>query len=228
MSSKSPADLSLVVYGSTGRMGQQVLQVAKDLKPSFKKLHGVRRMKDFSESGDVVIDFSLPQAQADLVQYCRDHQVPLVSGTTGLEKKEMENLKALSKLVPVLWAPNMSLGVMVVTRMLKEFKILSDWNYSLFETHHVHKKDKPSGTALRLKEALEMAVGHEVPKVTAFREGEVIGDHKVFAQGEFEEISLEHKATDRRVFAQGSIQAALWLVDQSPGFYSLEDMAITT
>lgn len=223
MPASAPADLTLIVYGASGRMGGQVLDLAKD-QGLFKQIHPVRRFQNFSEAGDVVIDFSLPQAMEELVQFCKNKKVPLVSGTTGLDEKHMAALKELSKTVPVLWSPNMSLGVMVITRCLREFRLLSDWEFKISETHHIHKKDKPSGTALRLKEELERAIGRKVNEPEAERIGEVIGDHQIKAQGPFEEISIEHRATDRRIFAQGAIQAALWIVGKAPGFYSLQDL----
>lgn len=223
MSPSAEPDLELIVYGATGRMGGQVLQLARE-QNLFKKVHPVKRFKDFSGNGDVVIDFSLPQALNELVHFCGDKKVPLVSGTTGLDENHMSSLKALAQRVPVLWSPNMSLGVMVITRCLKEMSVLSDWEFKISETHHIHKKDRPSGTAIRLREALEKAIGRTIDEPESRREGEVIGDHQIKALGPFEEISIEHRATDRRVFAQGAIQAALWIADREPGFYSLQDL----
>lgn len=223
MPASAPVDLTLIVYGATGRMGGQVLDLAKD-QNAFKKVHPVRRLEEFNGKGDVVIDFSLPQAMNDLIRFCKEKKVPLVSGTTGLNENHMSALQDLSKTVPVLWSPNMSLGIMVITRCLRELRLLSDWQFKISETHHVHKKDKPSGTALRLKEELEKAIGRKIEEPESQRVGEVIGDHQVKALGPFEEISIEHKATDRRIFAQGAIQAALWIVGKEPGFYSLQDL----
>ncbi|HAG92047.1 MAG TPA: 4-hydroxy-tetrahydrodipicolinate reductase [Bdellovibrionales bacterium] len=227
MLGKSPADLKLGVYGSTGRMGKQVLEVSQQWSPSFKSIEPIRRFSEFQGQADVIVDFSLPQAQGDLISYCERSKCALVSGTTGLSNSHMDDFKALAEKVSVLWAPNMSMGVMVLNRMLREFKNLAQWEFELSETHHVHKKDKPSGTALAIQKNLEGILGHSIPPVQAFRQGEVIGDHKVKAHSPFEEISIEHRATDRRVFAQGAIKAAIWLVGQGPGLYTLEDLAIT-
>lgn len=204
-------------------MGAHVQQVAANTA-GIDRVLPVKRLAEFKDQGDVVVDFSLPEALPELLKYCETHKVPLVSGTTGLSAQDKEALKTLSRKVPVLWSPNMSLGVMVVSKMLQHFAALSDWTFTMEETHHVHKKDKPSGTALRLKEVLESHIGKAIPMPEAFRRGEVIGDHKVLAQGPFEEISIEHKASDRRVFAQGAVQAALWLAGKPAGFYSLEDL----
>ena len=216
--------LTLVVSGGNGRMGQQVQKLASDSN-QFAQVYPVSRFKDFNKTGDVVIDFSLPEALDDLIKYCEKHKTPLVSGTTGLNSDQINELKKLSRSVPVLWSPNMSLGVMVVSKMIQELKTLSDWKIQISETHHIHKKDSPSGTAIRLKELVEAAVGHEIDPIDAKREGEVIGDHQILIQGPFEEISIEHRATDRRIFAQGAIRAAIWLVNQKPGFYSLQDLS---
>ena len=146
MLGKSPADLKLGVYGSTGRMGKQVLEVSQQWSPSFKSIEPIRRFSEFQGQADVIVDFSLPQAQGDLISYCERSKCALVSGTTGLSNSHMDDFKALAEKVSVLWAPNMSMGVMVLNRMLREFKNLAQWEFELSETHHVHKKDKPSGT----------------------------------------------------------------------------------
>lgn len=226
MSSKPQAHLDLIVYGATGRMGKQVVQLAES-DPVFSAIHSVRRFDEFKGHGDVVVDFSLPQAFDSLIQFCGGTKTPLVSGTTGLSEKQFDELRGLSQKVPVLWSANMSLGVMVVTRMLKEMSALSGWSFNISETHHIHKKDSPSGTAIKLKEALEQSVGMALPEPKSIREGEVIGDHSILAQGPFEEIILSHHATDRRLFALGALSAAKWLVCQKPGLYSLQDIVIT-
>lgn len=223
MSETVPPRLELIVYGASGRMGQSVIEVAKN-DSDFKKIIPIKRFSDFKKQGDVVVDFSLPAALSELVQYCDLSKTPLVSGTTGLSSSQMGELKNLARRIPVLWSPNMSLGVLLLQKLLKEFRFLSDWNFDLEETHHIHKKDKPSGTALRLKEVLEEATGKSHLSIQSIRRDEVIGDHVVRARGPFEEIYIEHKATDRRVFAQGAIRAAKWLYDQPPGFYSLYDI----
>lgn len=226
MSSNPQTSLELIVYGASGRMGKQVIQLAEsDLV--FTTIHKVRHFDEFENGGSVIIDFSLPQALGPLIKYCRETKTPVVSGTTGLSEGQFSELKELSKEVPVLWSANMSLGVMVVTRMLREMSALKEWSFKISETHHVHKKDSPSGTALKLKEALEKAVGEILPEPESIREGEVIGDHSILAIGPFEQITLNHHATDRRLFAQGALSAAKWLVSQKPGFYSLQDIVIT-
>ncbi len=223
MSTRPSADLELIVYGATGRMGQQVIRLAEEQKV-FNAVHPVKRFSDFKSKGDVIIDFSLPEALDALVEYATKNKIPVVSGTTGLGAEQMERLRELSKITPVLWAPNMSLGVTLISKFLEGLSILSDWKFEIQETHHIHKKDKPSGTALRLKESIEKAIGKAIPVPESIREGEVIGDHVVKITGPFEEITLEHRATDRRIFAQGAIRAAVWLTEQPPGFYSLQNM----
>jgi len=218
--------LKLAVSGATGRMGTQVLKIAEGRNDVFRAVYPVRRFSSFKESVDLVIDFSLPEALEELVGFCESTKTPLVSGTTGFSVEQQRKLKELGRKVPVLWAPNMSLGVMVVSRMLEELKLLSDWTFSIEETHHVHKKDRPSGTALKLKEILERVIHKPLPDPTSFRQGEVIGEHRITAKGPYEEISIEHRATDRRVFAQGAVQAGLWLVSQKPGFYALTDLTL--
>ena len=173
---------------------------------------------------DVVIDFSLPEMTAAVASWCADRKIPLVSGVTGVTKEHKDHLAKTAKVSPVLWAPNMSLGVAVMARMLAEFSRLEGFQFQIEELHHVHKKDKPSGTALFLQEKLKSAVGNDVPAPLAIRGGGIFGIHRAWAMGEEEVITLEHNAMNRRVFARGALRAAVWLLDQKPGLYTMDDV----
>lgn len=177
-----------------------------------------------AENVDLVIDFSLPHLTVDVVGWCLNHKKPLVSGVTGITEEQRALLASAGAQIPVLWAPNMSLGVAVMARMLSAFSLLEGFEFQLEELHHKHKKDRPSGTALFLQERLHEAVGKVLPDPVAIRGGGIFGIHRIWAMGEEETITLEHTAMNRRVFARGALKAADWLLSKSPGLYRMDDV----
>lgn len=228
----------LAMFGASGRMGQEILNLCKEPKSRWTASLGVSR--SFGDTGyerslpdlkslkgqtfaDVVVDFSSPQALRVLVKELHNHRVPLVSGTTGLAKADVELLKKLSRKIPVFWAPNTSIGVAVMRRALAALGAISHYDFDLEEIHHNQKKDAPSGTAKLLMQDLEKIIGRKVEKAHSIRGGGVIGIHKVWALGPEEVISIEHTALNRRVFARGALEISQWLVKMKPGFYSMED-----
>lgn len=225
----------LAIIGATGRMGAELLALAKE--HGFEVTSGVGRTAGASSialvdhvskldagSIDIVIDFSLPELTPDVLAWCAKEKKPLVSGVTGISDAMKFQLKETSKSSPVLWAPNMSLGVAVLSRMLSELKNLKGFEFQIEELHHSKKKDKPSGTALFLQEKMEAAIGQKAPAPVAIRGGGIFGIHRIWAMGEEETITLEHNAMNRRVFARGAMKAAQWLLQQKPGLYTLNDM----
>jgi 4-hydroxy-tetrahydrodipicolinate reductase len=174
---------------------------------------------------DVVVDFSAPGATLALAPIAAAAGSALVSGTTGLGDDARAALDRAASQVPVLWEPNMSLGVHVLTELVsRAASALADWDAEIVETHHRAKVDAPSGTALRLAEALGRAnVG-----VHALRGGDVVGDHTVHLLGGGERLELTHRATNRDVFAHGALRAARWLVGRPPGRYALRDVLRST
>jgi 4-hydroxy-tetrahydrodipicolinate reductase len=177
-----------------------------------------------SANAEVVIDFSMPELTAAVTSWCADRKVPLVSGVTGLSAEEKSLFMKIAKTTPVLWSPNMSLGIAVMSRMLAEFSRLDGFQFQIEELHHIRKKDKPSGTAIHLQQKLKEAVGEDVPAPLAIRGGGIFGIHRAWAMGEEEMITLEHNAMNRRVFARGALKAADWLLDQQPGLYAMDDV----
>jgi len=172
---------------------------------------------------DVVIDFSLPELTDDVIDWCVANKKPLVSGVTGISLEQKKHFTQAGQTIPALWAPNMSLGVAVLSRMLAEFRNLKGFEFQIEELHHKRKKDKPSGTALFLQEKMEAAIGEEAPAPLAIRGGGIFGIHRIWAMGEEETITLEHNAMNRRVFARGALKAAQWLLSQKQGLYQLDD-----
>jgi len=148
----------------------------------------------------------------------------LVSGTTGLTASQKQRMNDAANTISVLWASNFSLGVAVLNDLVsRAAKALETWGVEITETHHVHKKDAPSGTALTLGQSTEAAAG-QVPVYISHREGEVIGDHTVKFNGPGEFIELRHNALDRDIFVRGALEAAFRLKQKPAGHYQLADL----
>lgn len=191
---------------------------------------------------DVVIDFSRPEGLSKVLAAARRANVAVVSGTTRLDAVVEKQLDDAAQVIPVLWAPNTSLGVQVLAHLVAEAvrRLGPGFDIEIVETHHRAKVDSPSGTAVRLADAARQArnelrsvygrEGNVGPRsddeigVLAVRGGDVIGDHSVHLLGLGERIELTHKATNRDLFARGAIRAAKFLVGKSAGRYSMADV----
>ncbi|MEZ0392665.1 MAG: 4-hydroxy-tetrahydrodipicolinate reductase [Pseudobdellovibrionaceae bacterium] len=229
--------MRVAVFGASGRMGQEIahlvsesstmvpaLGISKDGKaPHFLKAGKKLDAKDFKEI-DVLIDFSSAEIFQSAVAFAIENKIPLISGTTGISEKDFKVLKKAQESIPVLWAPNMSLGVATLVKALEALTAISNYDFQIEETHHRHKKDKPSGTALLLQQKLESVVGRKLPDPLALRGGGVFGVHQVQIMGESETLTFEHRALNRRLFAEGALIAAQWLVKQKKGLYTLQDV----
>ena len=178
-------------------------------------------------SPDLLIDFTLPEGTAAAADWCGDKGVPLVSGVTGLDASARARLQRAADSAPVLWSPNLSIGVNLLAELVGRAAAVvgSQALVAIDDVHHQWKKDAPSGTALMLGGAIAGRRGGDDSGITyhSTREGEVIGDHRVRFSLDGEEIELAHRATDRGIFARGALEAGLWLVHQPPGFYSAAD-----
>lgn len=226
MSGVHQEGLRIAIAGSTGRMGLEISSLAGELGIVVTgAVSSKSPVSSLNPSAiDIVIDFSLPHLTKEVADWCMAHQKPLVSGVTGLDAELKAYLAKASSSIPVLWAPNMSLGVAVLARLLSGLAALDGFDFQIEEAHHVHKKDKPSGTALFLQERLRKAVKKELPEPLALRGGAIFGIHKVWAMGAEETVTLEHTAMNRRVFARGALRAASWIRYQKPGLYSMDDV----
>jgi len=167
---------------------------------------------------DVVIDFSSPEGTEKAIEMGK----PLVCGTTALPQKTLSRLEELSKSVPVLYSPNFSLGIALLFQTLEEMgeKLKKYSTPTIHETHHIHKKDTPSGTALKMAEIL----GIPPIEIESSREGEAVGIHQVDFLFPDEKLSLTHKAESREAFARGALTAAKFLFGKPAKFYSLRDL----
>jgi 4-hydroxy-tetrahydrodipicolinate reductase len=238
-----PMPTRIIIFGASGRMGQALLRLGTEDKAldivaavtgrSIKPIaidcptYSISQLDQLPQC-DVLIDFSQPEAFGHVLEYCQSHAIALVSGTTGIDDAQREKMQALASVIPVLWASNFSLGVAVLNDLVERAaKALSGWNSEITETHHIHKKDAPSGTALTLGQAVEAGSGH-TPSYVSHREGEVIGDHTVQFSGVGEFIQLRHNALDRDIFARGALAASLRLHDKTAGLYSFSQIMLRT
>ena len=175
---------------------------------------------------DVAIDFSLAPGFDAVLAACLERKAALVSGTTGLDDWQRSQLSAAGSRIPVLWASNFSLGVVVLEDLVRRASLaLREWPVAITETHHVHKKDAPSGTAITLARAASHGQD-ATPAIHSVREGEVVGEHVVSFSGPGETLELTHRATDRDVFSRGALEAALRLHGCSAGFWSLSALVL--
>ncbi|MDH4047732.1 MAG: 4-hydroxy-tetrahydrodipicolinate reductase [Gammaproteobacteria bacterium] len=194
---------------------------------------------------DIAMDFSLPAATASVLAAVVDAGKPLVSGVTGLDSKGLTAMRKASSRIPLLYDRNMSIGIALMQKLVGQAgaALGMDFVVSVLETHHVHKADAPSGTALKLAEAAAKSRGQEFQSVylfdpdgflrdqpadsvvvTSYRQGDNPGEHTVRFAGANEILELTHKVTDRRVFAEGALRAAQWLVKQAKGLYAVSDI----
>ncbi len=202
------------------------LQLVYGLESEAKSSAGFPIGPDATQikTADVVIDFSIPDATLALLKSLGQYKKPVVIGTTGFSAEQDAKIKDLAKVVPVVKSANMSLGVNVFFKVAEAMaKALPGYTVHIEETHHIHKKDKPSGTALQAGRLIEEATGQKAT-YASLREGEVIGDHRVILSGPLDRIELFHHADSRDIFAVGSLHAAKWVVGKAPGLYSMQDV----
>ena len=178
---------------------------------------------------DVVIDFSLPDGTELVLREASARKLPVVCGVSGLNDSQFTRLKAASSQIPLVYDRNMSLGIAVLERTVRQAAATlgQEYEITVSEVHHVHKKDSPSGTALKLGEAMADARGESGTgsiRIEAERRGEVPGDHDVTMRTGTETLTFGHSVTTRQVFADGALRAARWVVSQPAGLYSMQDV----
>jgi 4-hydroxy-tetrahydrodipicolinate reductase len=240
-----PNLIRLAINGANGRMGR-ALQTLLQGDGRFTLAACVQSSEEWDHIPelDVVIDFSTPPGFEAALAHCRMHRIAFVSGTTGLDANQREQLQTAAREIPVLYAANFSLGIAVLTKLLREAaSALPDWDLEIIEAHHARKVDAPSGTALALGRAAAQSRGQDFEAVAQFarhghtdarekgaigfasiRAGEIVGEHTALLATQDERIELSHRAYDNRIFARGALQAAAWLAGKSAGSYSLDDV----
>jgi 4-hydroxy-tetrahydrodipicolinate reductase len=221
--------MKIFVVGVQGRMGQEIQKVLRKTKGAELSGGIARKSKgkfvisfdEVKEKPDLVIDFSSPEMFMESLKWCQQKKVPFLSGTTGLSEKHFSALKVASKSIPVLWTANTSIGVQMVKDILRATPLPGHFKVQMTEWHHIHKKDKPSGTAIVLQKILNEKRSN-LPKPKSIREGEIVGTHRIEISSGEEVITIEHKALRRAVFARGAVEAGVWLANKRAGLYTME------
>jgi 4-hydroxy-tetrahydrodipicolinate reductase len=222
--------LKIAVCGATGRTGSRVAALAStDMRFHLAARVDRARSAEFEDEAGAfaaAIDFSVPEAAVHYAAACARAKIAFVTGTTGLNDVQRAQLAAAAKKIPVFSAPNFSRGVTLMTWLAAETaRRLPGYDAAIVETHHKGKKDAPSGTALRLAQAVREGRGtDEKVETLSLRISDVVGDHELVFAGPFERLTLEHHAESRDVFAAGALEAALWVVKKKPGLYDMHDM----
>jgi len=251
--------IKLTITGCLGRMGKQLVKSSKNSK-SFKlvsltenriinkKICGLRPQLNSVtafKNANIVIDFTIPKCTLEVLKIASKLKKKVVIGTTGFSKKEENLIKKYSKRIPILKAGNMSLGINLLMYLSEiASKSLGDNFLSkIFEIHHKHKKDYPSGTALMLGKGIATGKNKDFYNLmgkkylnkktfpysnkinfNSIRKGEIIGNHKVLFSNGKETITLDHEAFDRALYSEGALTAAKWLMSKKPGLYSMRNV----
>lgn len=262
--------IQVIVAGAAGRMGQKIgamVQNHAELKyaaafeapgsPDIGRDAGevaglgkngviiAEGLAPVIDQGDVIIDFTFHKATMEFARLAAQHQTAMVIGTTGLQPDELHELTTLAQSFPCVHAPNMSICVNVLFKLVKKTAAIlgDDFDIEIVEAHHRKKKDAPSGTALKLGEMAAQALGRDFKEVgvlerngiigersageigiQTIRAADIVGEHTVYFAGPGERIELAHRAHSRDHFAQGASTAAAWVVQQQPGIYSMFDV----
>lgn len=231
-----------VVEPGSSLIGADAGEMSSIGKTGVKMAGTLAEVKD---DFDVLIDFTFPDLALENAEFCKANGKMLVVGTTGLSDAEKQQLALAAESTSVVFAPNMSVGVNVVLNLLHTAAAAlgDDYDVEIIETHHRHKKDAPSGTALRMGEVVADALGRDLKECAVYgregftgertrkeigfetiRAGDVVGDHTVLFATEGERIEITHKASSRMTFAKGAMRAALWLKDKPAGLYDMQDV----
>ena len=233
--------IKLGIAGVCGRMGRRILELAsgnKDFEvslalerkgiPQIGKELGKLKISSSPDGMfliDVFVDFTTPDATETNLDYIARYKKALVLGTTGLSEAQIKKVDEISKVVPVVFSPNMSVGVNVLFEILPEItkRLGPDYNIEIVEAHHKAKKDAPSGTAKKFGQVLAEKTGKEIP-IHSVRLGDIVGDHTIIFCWNSERIEIKHQAHSRDLFALGALKAAKWVFGKPAGLYSMQDV----
>ena len=245
--------IKVIVNGSLGKMGKVLTRCVNEDKdtelvcgcsmptgetPDYKLYN---KMSEIKEEADVIIDFSHFSALDDVLGYALKTKTPLVIATTGFTKEQLETIKEASKIIPIFHSSNMSLGVNVMLKLVKEAaKALKGFDIEIIEKHHNKKVDAPSGTAIMVANAVKEVLpevtynygrhGRDAKRmenevgIHAVRGGTIVGEHEAIFAGLDEEVMISHRAQSKDIFANGAITAAKYLVNKEAGYYNMDDM----
>ncbi len=251
--------INLAITGCMGRMGQQLIKSTKfdknfklvvvtENRKINKKISGLKPQLNSSsafKNVNMIIDFTIPKCTLEVLKIASKLKKRVVIGTTGFSTREENLIKKYSRKIPILKAGNMSLGInllMYLTEIASK-SLGNNFLSKVFEVHHKHKKDHPSGTALMLGKGIATGKKKDFYKLigkkylnkktfsfgkkinfNSIRKGEIIGNHKVLFSSGKETITLDHEAFDRTLYSEGAFAAAKWLMGKKPGLYSMRDL----
>lgn len=262
--------IKLSVNGAAGRMGRQLLNAIAERDDAILvgaidapghqaigsdtsvlsggEMSGVA-LVDSVQTGfaqcQVIIDFTTPRVSLDVLRALQGSQKGVVIGTTGFSPPELKQLTAYAEHMPIMFAPNYSVGVTLTLDLLATAAeaLGDDYDVEIIEAHHRHKVDAPSGTAIKMGEVVAEALGRDLARCAVYgrqgitgardaqtigfetiRAGDIIGEHTVLFAGNGERIEITHRATDRMTFARGAVRAAVWLASQPPGLYDMRNV----
>jgi len=220
--------IKIGVSGSKGKMGSRIIELSKDdpeleLSGSFD---AGDEPKGTVGSCDCLIEFTTPEATIKNLELCEELGKAIVIGTTGLSHGEQDRIKAAAKKIPVVFSPNMSVGVNLLFKMLSDAaRVLgAEYNIGIVEAHHIHKKDSPSGTAKEMARIIKEAKGDiEIP-IESVREDEIVGEHTITFDSDADLIEITHSAKSRDIFAKGALKAAKFIAGKPAGLYTMKDV----
>lgn len=241
--------IKLAVSGCQGRMGRSIAWLAladnnfklttllerKDHPKVNETMHDLNISTDNADlkECDTLIEFTSPEATIANLQACVQCGVKMVIGTTGLKSEDFQVIRKASEKIPIVLSGNMSLGVNILFKLTQLLAKITPDGYSakITEAHHIHKKDKPSGTAKMLEEFIdwedcseELAYNRKREETESIREGEIIGDHTVVFESIEDTITVSHHAKNRDIFAKGALVAAKFLADKDKGLFTMQDV----
>lgn len=246
----------MIMHGCNGRMGHVIVDLAKE-DADIEVVAGVdafgessydfpvfKSLADVNVDADVIVDFSNASAVDGLLDYCTEHNMPVVLCSTGLSKEQLDKVADASKKTAVLKSANMSVGVNALLKVLREVSPLfaaAGFDIEIVEKHHNQKLDAPSGTAIALADSINESLNNEYEYVydrssrrekrpvkeigiSAVRGGTIVGDHDVIFAGHDEVVTLSHRAYSRAIFGKGAIEAAKFLTGKAAGMYDMSDV----
>lgn len=240
--------INIVLCGASGRLGMEFLKETENypminLMECISSKNNVNVGKKFSEFtdldikailkdslvetgvADVLLDMSSPEFFEDIVKYCRSKKVPLILASTGHSEKQIDILRELSQIVPIMHAPNLSVGINLVKKILNFYPLdVSVNSIEIIETHHKNKLDSPSGTAIELRNLIESRNNQTKVSIKSIRDEDSVGTHTIKINMVDETVEITHRANSRKIFALGAINAVNWIKTQKPGLYSLSNI----
>ena len=246
--------LNVLVNGCNGKMGNVVCELIAEsdimqviagfdkVSYSDSKFPIFTDINSINITPDVIIDFSLPVATLNILNYAKTNKIPMVIATTGFTPEQTDEIENASKVIPIFKSANMSFDIMVMKKLVAWLApLMKNTDIEIIESHHNRKVDSPSGTAQMLADTINEALDNKLHceynrhdkhekrdkneiGMSSIRGGNIVGEHSVQFIGDFETFEIKHTSYSRNVFAEGALKATEFIVNQQPGLYSMEDM----